>query len=191
MSTWQKLPSPERTWPNAFSSLTATLIRSHSAMCMHWPSLIAMALRPSATRCGCASWPGWACRCCRGTTLAAGHATRSRTALAEGALAEGSRLVRAPATVVSAGARLDAREIEAVARTGPAAGFGVRPCGREEGVSTEAAEGPLRAHPSWRWGCLASSFRWFYRRYSLKSVKRNILRFVGFAPVRSIVISNV
>lgn len=34
-------------------------------------------------------------------------------------------------------------------------------------------------------------YRWYYRGHSLKSLKRNILRFVGFAPVHAIVIGNV
>jgi putative NADPH-quinone reductase len=34
-------------------------------------------------------------------------------------------------------------------------------------------------------------YRWFYRAHSLKSLERNILAFVGFAPVRSNVIGMV
>ncbi len=34
-------------------------------------------------------------------------------------------------------------------------------------------------------------YRWYYRAHSLKSLERNILRFAGFAPVRSSVIGHV
>lgn len=34
-------------------------------------------------------------------------------------------------------------------------------------------------------------YRWFYRSHSLKNLERNILRFVGFKPVRSTVLGNI
>jgi len=40
-------------------------------------------------------------------------------------------------------------------------------------------------------GMPALAYRWFYRAHSLKALKRNILGFVGFAPVRDTVVGGV
>lgn len=40
-------------------------------------------------------------------------------------------------------------------------------------------------------GMPASIYRWFYRAHSLKSLERNILRFVGLGPIREMLIGNV
>ena len=40
-------------------------------------------------------------------------------------------------------------------------------------------------------GMPAAVYRWFYRAHSVKSLERNILGFVGFAPVHETLIGNV
>ncbi len=40
-------------------------------------------------------------------------------------------------------------------------------------------------------GMPAFVYRWYFRAHGLKSLKRNILRFVGFAPVRDTIVGNL
>jgi putative NADPH-quinone reductase len=40
-------------------------------------------------------------------------------------------------------------------------------------------------------GMPAIVYRWYYRSHSLKSLERNILRFVGFGPVRDTIVGNL
>ena len=40
-------------------------------------------------------------------------------------------------------------------------------------------------------GMPAFLYRWYFRAHGLKVVERNILRFVGFAPVRSTVLGGI
>lgn len=40
-------------------------------------------------------------------------------------------------------------------------------------------------------GMPAFIYRWYFRAHGLKSLKRNILRFVGFAPVRDTIVGNL
>lgn len=40
-------------------------------------------------------------------------------------------------------------------------------------------------------GMPALIYRWYFRAHGLKNLERNILRFVGFAPVRSLVLGNI
>lgn len=40
-------------------------------------------------------------------------------------------------------------------------------------------------------GMPAIIYRWYYRAHGLKNLERNILRFVGFAPVRDTIIGNL
>jgi putative NADPH-quinone reductase len=40
-------------------------------------------------------------------------------------------------------------------------------------------------------GMPALIYRWYYGAHGLKNLKRNILRFVGFAPVRDTVVGSV
>jgi putative NADPH-quinone reductase len=40
-------------------------------------------------------------------------------------------------------------------------------------------------------GMPAVVYRWYFRAHGLKSLKRNILRFVGFAPVRDTIVGNL
>lgn|SRR5512138_27987 len=40
-------------------------------------------------------------------------------------------------------------------------------------------------------GMPALVYRWYFRAHSLKSLQRNILRFVGFGPIRTSIVGNV
>ena len=40
-------------------------------------------------------------------------------------------------------------------------------------------------------GMPAFIYRWYYRSHGLKNLERNILRFVGFAPVRDTIVGNL